>query len=744
MSLDGSTDASSMISAATAEFIDAPVGLSDPQYVAQKRKMLDAVNRIRGTGAQLDLDIPVIAVLGSQSAGKSSLIEAISGISLPRATGTCTRCPTECQLSHSSGPWCCIVSLRIVTDENGAPLGQPRRVDFGEPILSKALVTDRIRRAQCAILNPGTPSSYFLDAASDALEDRELSFSSNSVCLEISGKDIDDLSFVDLPGLIVGGEPRDSALVQQLAEQFISKESCIILLTIACETDFENQSAHRLAAQFDPKGSRTIGVLTKPDRIPPGEENGWIGRIRGDSEGGGIEYYSVKNPDSQDIRNGITYEQARERETQFFSATAPWSGLEWLYQQRLGTTKLTHRLGQALSGLISKRLPELQEELDKLLDETSDKISRLPSPPSSEPMGEILKLIGTFVRAIERLIDGTPDEDGLMQALRSPRDEFRRAIRRSAPDFRPLERNHSPSPCPPLPFLSNEEEGEEFQPSDDSGAIYVEDVKKRAELAVTRELPNNFPFIVKKQYIGVIVKLWNRPSQDLFDFTRRELIKRVKAIVEEHFAQYTHGHLKQNIMRIMQDHVQARADSAEQHIKSLIAQEREPFTMNQHYYMDYRTKFLAQYKGIREKAKSNFMQNLEGGDMQDAVNTTLASLASLGLQSIGASSLAQLLPPDQMEPAIGIMADVRAYFQVAYKRFVDNVPMGIDRTLVRGVTDGLEQALYQGLAIGGSGGSEKCRKLLSEPESIAEQRDELRKRRERLRRAKDEIVEAFA
>jgi len=98
-----------------------------------------------------------------------------------------------------------------------------------------------------------------------------------------------------------------------------------------------------------------VGVLTKPDRIPPGEEATWISKIQSGGEGGGIEYYSVKNPDSQDIRNGITYEQAREREADFFSTRAPWSNLEWLYQRRLGTDKLTRRLGQVLSMLISKR-----------------------------------------------------------------------------------------------------------------------------------------------------------------------------------------------------------------------------------------------------------------------------------------------------------------------------------------------------------------------------------------------------
>jgi hypothetical protein len=136
--------------------------------------------------------------------------------------------------------------------------------------------------------------------------------------------------------------------------------------------DFENQSAHRLAAQFDPHGTRTIGrstlhdaleaanaipvgVLTKPDRIPVGEETTWISKIQNGGNDGGIEYYSVKNPDSQDIRNRITYEQAREKEAEFFATRSPWSNLEWLYQRRLGTDKLTRRLGQVLSNLIAKR-----------------------------------------------------------------------------------------------------------------------------------------------------------------------------------------------------------------------------------------------------------------------------------------------------------------------------------------------------------------------------------------------------
>ena len=100
-----------------------------------------------------------------------------------------------------------------------------------------------------------------------------------------------------------------------------------------------------------------LGVLTKPDRIPTGEEGSWIRRIQGyhDEEEGGIKYFSVKNPDSQDINNGITYEQARQREVDFFATEEPWASLDWVYQQRLGTENLTRHLGQALSDLISRR-----------------------------------------------------------------------------------------------------------------------------------------------------------------------------------------------------------------------------------------------------------------------------------------------------------------------------------------------------------------------------------------------------
>lgn len=80
---------------------------------------------------------------------------------------------------------------------------------------------------------------------------------------------------------------------------------------------------------------------------------------------------------------------------------------------------------------------------------------------------------------------------------------------------------------------------------------------------------------------------------------------------------------------------------------------------------------------------------------------------------------------------------------MAYKRFVDNVPMGIDRTLVRGVTRDLEGVLLSGLNVNGPEGYKRCKMLLSEPEDIAERRRELEKRQKRLLSAKEELIEVF-
>lgn len=97
------------------------------------------------------------------------------------------------------------------------------------------------------------------------------------------------------------------------------------------------------------------GVLTKPDRIPRGEEERWTNFIKNEERPLDNGWFAVKQPDSKAIQEGITWEESRAKEYDFFAFTPPWSTLDCSTQQHLGTSYVTEQLSNVLSSLIAKR-----------------------------------------------------------------------------------------------------------------------------------------------------------------------------------------------------------------------------------------------------------------------------------------------------------------------------------------------------------------------------------------------------
>jgi hypothetical protein len=98
-----------------------------------------------------------------------------------------------------------------------------------------------------------------------------------------------------------------------------------------------------------------VGVLTKPDRCERGNENRWTSILKGQESPLQNGWYSVKQPDSVQLKSGITWEEARESEKKFFDNTEPWSSIRGSARQRLGSPALTSHLSALLSELVLKR-----------------------------------------------------------------------------------------------------------------------------------------------------------------------------------------------------------------------------------------------------------------------------------------------------------------------------------------------------------------------------------------------------
>ncbi|TRM58015.1 P-loop containing nucleoside triphosphate hydrolase protein [Schizophyllum amplum] len=750
------------------------------------RQMLDHVNRLHSTG-----NLPQIAVVGTQSVGKTSLIESITGISLPRESGTCTRCPIECRLAHSDSSWSCVVSLRI--NENG----QSRNVPFGDIILDPEEVEKRVRKAQKAILNPSQPISDFLHEDADLQIVNEERFSSNTICLQITGPSLTDLSFCDLPGLIASvsmdGDSQDIKLVDDLVRSYIMKPSCIILLAVSCETDFENQKAHQLVHEVDPDRSRTIGVLTKPDRIQKLEEGQWLRLLRNEKEQLAYGWYVVKLPTSADMSAGITWEEARAEETKFFDDTYPWPDENFTH---LGTPNLIVQLEAVLSELIMTRLPEIQKELNELIARTQERLRTIPPPPPENPFFEITHKLGAFSNEVEACVDGKKTVEGeaaLQQKIRPRFLAFKGCILKTAPRFMPWQHSEASGHTLKAPeFAHFEDGGESFVVNPTTVFSFNASTQKVDRIARlealqqrNRELPGMTSFEVHKKYIKEFVDAWGDPTRELVKDVADDVGRLMRKLVDLRF----HGPLAVRVKSSMQDIVKRRYTESLDALNELLARAQTPQTLLEAHYTEPDPALAFAAPAPRPTSPSTppalvatpaFPQTSNSGFSFGKPASTPGTAPVVGVPGLtppveksggfggfapsggfgasassafkvapmspgpfgGAAAPAPAVPEPapsvlsaELSTALGIMAHVRAYFEIAYKRYLDNVHEIVDYKLVRGVARDLHAAMNKGLGIDGPDAQKVCASLTIESEGVRARREELQKKLERLEAA---------
>lgn len=320
--------------------------------------------------------LPKIVVVGGQSSGKSSVLEAVVGRDfLPRGTGIVTRRPLELQLETASDP-------------NAEEYGE-----FGHI--------------------PGKKFHNFEDIRQEIEEEtrrhtqkRGTIVSPVPMTLRIVSPHLPGLSMVDMPGLTkvpIDGQPKSIVTeLENMARDYVKHENVIVLAVTPANADLATSDALRLAREVDPTGERTIGVLTKIDIMDPGTNcrdvldghtytlrNGWIG---------------VVNRGQRDIDSRMSMNDARRKEMEFFEGSSDYKGL-----RNIGTSYLSTDLSEKLIASVRRQLPNISGFLNKSILDLNRELDSMGGPAATgrgEMVHAVLTLARRFETAFAKHIDG--------------------------------------------------------------------------------------------------------------------------------------------------------------------------------------------------------------------------------------------------------------------------------------------------------------------------------------------------
>ncbi|SCU94803.1 LADA_0G11408g1_1 [Lachancea dasiensis] len=370
----------------------------DEALIATINKLQDALAPLGG-GSQSPIDLPQITVVGSQSSGKSSVLENIVGRDfLPRGTGIVTRRPLVLQLINrrSKKPSNDLLELRH--DDDSKDGQEEDNVDeWGEFLHlpgKKFHNFDEIRQE--------------IVSETDKTTGKNAGISSVPINMRIYSPHVLTLTLVDLPGLTkvpVGDQPADiEKQIKDMLLKYISKPNAIILSVNAANTDLANSDGLKLAREVDPEGTRTIGVLTKVDLMDQGTDviDILAGRVIPLRYG----YIPVINRGQRDIEGRKTIRSALDDERRFFENHSSYSSKA----HYCGTPYLAKKLNSILLHHIRQTLPDIKNKIEMTLKKYQTELLNLGPETMDSPNSIVLSMITDFTKEYNGILDGEAKE----------------------------------------------------------------------------------------------------------------------------------------------------------------------------------------------------------------------------------------------------------------------------------------------------------------------------------------------
>lgn len=503
--------------------------LSSPQTL----EIGQAINQIYRQNSNLiskKVNLPEIVVVGTQSSGKSSVLNGILSMDLlPTGGNMVTRVPLNISLIQTSKP----------QTHDGVEKVQLEFGNYHEGVWNV--------KKQYYLTHP-SPTVEEIQAVRKMIELETnqkagdgMNISMEEINMRIYSPNVPTLTLTDLPGLTTvactdRGQPEDiSDQIKTMVGKYISSSQAIILAVMAARTDLEADLGFGLVKQHDPEGQRTIGVLTKIDLMNIdndvsdylyGNEN--ISRALKLKHG----YYALRNRTSKQINEEKkTPLDGRQIETDFFRKHPVYGPMmnDEVLKTRFGITELGQSLGLILTDAIKNALPAILEEIIKQEGQTQAALKDLGAPIPMEPSEQISYLHGLIER-INREFKAALDEKGQAPPRNTGRlikDHFVRyradvgALNPFDPNacsdeylnniIRNAEGNHMSFPTPPIEVLEHtlQDQTERpikvlLEPSMDLLRNISQELVKLVEILLSNEEIARFPALKKKFKDGLI------------------------------------------------------------------------------------------------------------------------------------------------------------------------------------------------------------------------------------------------
>ncbi|KAL9684572.1 hypothetical protein QQ045_022013 [Rhodiola kirilowii] len=341
---------------------DAPIVSSFNDKI---RPLLDAIDKLRHLMIMKEgIQLPTIVVVGDQSSGKSSVLESLAGISLPRGQGICTRVPLIMRLQNQTSG-----ETQLFLEFNG-----------------KQFETDEGSIAE-AIRN-----------ATDEIAGNSKGISNCPLTLVVKKNNVPDLTMVDLPGITrvpVQGQPDDIyEQISNIIMEYIKPEETIILNVLSAAVDFPTCESIRMSQQVDKSGQRTLAVVTKCDRAP----DGLLEKVSTDAVNIGLGYVCVRNRIGDE-----SYEEARAEEDMLFETNPHLSQID---RNIVGVPVLAQKLVHLQASIITKRLPEIVNKINEKLSHNKEELNKMPKTLSStfEAMAASTQILGSSMESLRKIL----------------------------------------------------------------------------------------------------------------------------------------------------------------------------------------------------------------------------------------------------------------------------------------------------------------------------------------------------